>query len=105
MKQTEYFRRAATDAAFRKAQIEHQRYGISLVKILSWFGLVPLALFSLYWAFTGGGVSALSEPLLTFMIMQAYHMSFTRTLGALEALEDPQPSPASEAIQSASPQR
>ena len=104
MKETEYFKRAATDAAFRKAQIEEQRYFISSGKVIFWMLGAPLIVFSLYFAFTSERESA-TWLFLLIMYCVSQHDSHKTKLAALEALEDPKPSPASEEMSAASPQR
>ena len=103
MKQTEYFRRAATDAAFRKAQIEEKRDAISSGKVIFWMLVAPLIVFSLYLAVTSDRES-FTSVLLVLMICASLRGESRTTLAALEALEDAKPSPASEEIHTASPQ-
>ena len=105
MKQAEYFRRAATDATFRKAEIEKHRYIISSGKVMFWFLGTPLIVFSLYCAFTGSGPSVMSEVILMLLTGTVFDMWSKTNLGALEALENPQPSPASEKVPATSLQR
>src|SRR5436190_22279696 len=102
MKETEYFKRAAIDAAFRKAQIEEQLYFISSGKVMFWFLGAPLIVFSLYFAFTAKGESATWLTLLVAMVCASPYGSHKTTLAALEALEDPKPSPGIEEISAAS---
>ena len=104
MKEKEYFKRAATDAAFRKAQIQEQRDFISMGKVLFWMLGAPLLAFSLYLAFTSERES-ITSILLTFVVFACIHGEGKTTIAALEALEDPKPSPGSEEMSAASAQR
>lgn len=106
MKQTEYFKRAATDAAFRKAEIQEQRDLISIGKVLFWCLAAPVIFITLYFAFTSKSESSTWQSLFLIMLLMSNSISDrTTTLAALEAMEDPNPSPASEEINVALPQR
>ena len=105
MKKAEYFKRAATDAAFRKAQIVKQRDINSYGKVLFWLIGALMIVSLLYCAFTGQLASAISEVLFTAVFCTWLYDSGKTTLAALEAMDDSNPSPASEEIHAASPQR
>jgi hypothetical protein len=105
MKETEYFKRAATDAAFRKVEIEQQRYFMEVSKVLFWFLGASLVVFPLYCAVTSEREAATSEFLLLTVLGTSFYGSCKTRLAGLEALEDPKPSPGLEKMNAASPHR
>ena len=104
MKKIQYFKRAATDAAFRKAQIEEKRDANSSCKVLFWFLVAPGIVFLLYFAFTTKEEAARLQVLLAAVLSAWIYDSHKTTLAALEAMDESNPSPTSEEI-NASPQR
>ena len=54
MKESEFYRRAATDAAFRRAKLEDLRYYRNVGAGVTWFCIVAAAAFSIYGGFADG---------------------------------------------------
>jgi hypothetical protein len=88
MKESEFYQRAATDAAFRKKQIEDLRYFENVGAGLMWFCAAVAIAFSLYGGFTGGKWDAGFSLFLIAIICATTRSTCSTRVAALRALDD-----------------